>query len=73
MIAARDTAAPPQSRLQSQTRETDRGVAFRCQPDAAVVDPLTLKNLEVIKGPAVLAIAARVGVTRLIDNVVIQG
>jgi len=40
---------------------------------AAVVDPLTLKNLEVIKGPAVLAIAARVGATRLIDNVVIQG
>jgi pantoate--beta-alanine ligase len=40
---------------------------------AAVVDPLTLKNLEVIKGPAVLAIAARVGATRLIDNLVIQG
>ena len=39
----------------------------------AVVDPLTLKNLDVVKGPAVLAIAARVGTTRLIDNVVIQG
>ena len=39
----------------------------------AVVDPLTLKNLDVIKGPAVLAIAARVGKTRLIDNIVIQG
>ena len=39
----------------------------------AVVDPLTLKNLDVIKGPAVLAIAARVGNTRLIDNIVIQG
>ena len=40
---------------------------------AAVVDALTLKNLEVVKGPAVLAIAARVGATRLIDNLVIQG
>ena len=40
---------------------------------AAVVDPLTLKNLDVVKGPAVLAIAARVGTTRLIDNVTIQG
>jgi len=39
----------------------------------AVVDPLTLKNLEVVKGPAVLAIAARVGTTRLIDNITIQG
>jgi pantoate--beta-alanine ligase len=39
----------------------------------AVVDPLTLKNLDVVKGPAVLAIAARVGTTRLIDNIMIQG
>lgn len=39
----------------------------------AVVDPITLKNLDVIKGPSVLAIAARVGNTRLIDNIVIQG
>jgi pantoate--beta-alanine ligase len=37
----------------------------------ATVDPLTLKNLEVVKDRAVLAIAARVGATRLIDNVVI--
>ena len=37
----------------------------------AAVDPLTLKDLEVVKGPAVLAIAARVGTTRLIDNVVL--
>ena len=39
----------------------------------SVVDPLTLKNLDVVKGPAVLAVAARVGTTRLIDNVTIQG
>ena len=39
----------------------------------AAVDPQTLKNLDVVKGPALLAIAARVGTTRLIDNVIIQG
>ena len=37
----------------------------------AAVEPLTLKNLEVVKDKAVLAIAARVGATRLIDNVII--
>ena len=38
----------------------------------AVVDPVTLKNIEVIKGRAVLAIAARVGTTRLIDNLIVE-
>jgi pantoate--beta-alanine ligase len=38
----------------------------------AVVDPVTLKNLDVLKGAAVLAIAARVGTTRLIDNILIE-
>jgi len=37
----------------------------------AAVDPITLKNVDVINGPTVLAVAARVGTTRLIDNVVI--
>jgi len=37
----------------------------------AAVDPLTLKPVEVVNGPTVLAIAARVGTTRLIDNVLI--
>jgi pantoate--beta-alanine ligase len=37
----------------------------------AAIDPITLKNVEVVNGPTVLAIAARVGKTRLIDNVVI--
>src|SRR5207248_7545119 len=39
----------------------------------AAVDPLTLKNVDTVTGPTVLAIAARVGTTRLIDNVVIGG
>jgi pantoate--beta-alanine ligase len=36
----------------------------------AAVDPLSLKGVEVMTGPTVLAIAVRVGATRLIDNVV---
>lgn len=38
----------------------------------AAVDPVTLKTVEAVTGPTVLAIAARVGQTRLIDNVVIE-
>jgi pantoate--beta-alanine ligase len=38
----------------------------------AAVDPITLKNVEVVTGPTVLAIAARVGNTRLIDNMIVE-
>jgi pantoate--beta-alanine ligase len=38
----------------------------------AAVDPITLKPVETITGPTVLAVAARVGMTRLIDNVVVE-
>jgi pantoate--beta-alanine ligase len=37
----------------------------------AAVDPVTLKSIDTITGPTLLAIAARVGNTRLIDNVLI--
>jgi pantoate--beta-alanine ligase len=37
----------------------------------AAVDPVTLKSVETMVSPVVLAIAARVGNTRLIDNVVV--
>ncbi len=37
----------------------------------AAVDALTLKHVDTITGPTVLAIAARVGSTRLIDNTLI--
>ena len=37
----------------------------------AAVDPTTLKPVEVVTGPTVLAVAARVGNTRLIDNLVV--
>lgn len=38
----------------------------------AIVREGTLEPLEVVEGPAVIAIAARVGKTRLIDNLVLQ-
>jgi pantothenate synthetase len=37
----------------------------------AAVDPMTLKPVEVVTGPTVLAVACRVGNTRLIDNLVV--
>lgn len=37
----------------------------------AAVDPMTLKNVELVSGPTVFAVAARVGRTRLIDNTVL--
>ncbi len=39
----------------------------------AAVDPTTLRPVEVMAGPTVLAVAARAGTTRLIDNVVVGG
>ena len=38
----------------------------------AAVDPITFKNVQEVNGPTLLAIAARVGNTRLIDNTVVQ-
>jgi pantoate--beta-alanine ligase len=38
----------------------------------AAVDPVSLKTVEVMTGPTVLAIAVRAGATRLIDNIVVQ-
>jgi pantoate--beta-alanine ligase len=38
----------------------------------AAVDPVTLKGIELVTGPTLLAIAARVGTTRLIDNVIVS-
>ena len=53
----------------------DRGTLGRVPVNidyVAAVDPLTLKPVDVIAGPTVLAIAAHVGNTRLIDNVVVE-
>jgi pantoate--beta-alanine ligase len=38
----------------------------------AAVDPLTFVNVQEVTGPTLLAIAARVGTTRLIDNTVVK-
>lgn len=38
----------------------------------AAVDAKTLKDVQIVSGPTVLAVAARVGATRLIDNVILK-
>ena len=38
----------------------------------AAVDAESLKGVEVVAQPTVLAVAARVGATRLIDNVILE-
>lgn len=38
----------------------------------AAVDPITLKHVDAASGPLVLAVAARVGTTRLIDNILLE-
>jgi pantoate--beta-alanine ligase len=38
----------------------------------AAVDPMTFKGVELVMGPTLLAIAARVGTTRLIDNLIVN-
>jgi pantothenate synthetase len=37
----------------------------------AAVDPKTLKNVDLLEAPTLLAIAARAGNTRLIDNILV--
>jgi len=39
----------------------------------AAVDPATFKHVDAVAGPTLLAIAARVGNTRLIDNLILKG
>jgi pantoate--beta-alanine ligase len=38
----------------------------------ASVDPLTLKPVEIMNGPTVIAVAVRLGAVRLIDNVIVE-
>lgn len=38
----------------------------------AAVDPITLKHVDAVTSPTVLAVAARVGKTRLIDNLIVS-
>jgi pantoate--beta-alanine ligase len=47
--------------------------AFEVQPDyLSLVDPATFEPVERLEGSALLAVAARVGDTRLIDNVILE-
>jgi len=69
-------------RFQSGERDTDRLIAAGKQIVAAdssvrldyleIVDPETLEPLSIVTPPALVAVAAFVGSTRLIDNVVLE-
>jgi len=49
-------------------------VAGGAEPDyVALLDPVTLESVEQLDGEALLAIAARVGSVRLIDNATLAG
>jgi pantoate--beta-alanine ligase len=73
LFAARDTAATGVKQASRLIASMQRDLlAQHLSIDyTAAVDPLTLKTVEVMTGPTVLAIAVRVGATRLIDNVVV--
>jgi pantoate--beta-alanine ligase len=46
---------------------------FDVEPEyLALVDPATLEPVESLRAPALLAVAARVGATRLIDNILLE-
>ena len=38
----------------------------------SVADPVTCREMDKVEGPALLSLAARLGTTRLIDNVVVD-
>jgi pantoate--beta-alanine ligase len=73
LFAARDTAAGGVRQASRLITSMQRDLlAQHLSVDyIAAVDPVTLKPVEVMTGPTVLAIAVRVGSTRLIDNVVV--
>ena len=70
-----------EAEFKTGVRQTNRLIASMQRPlleqhlsidYIAAVDAYSLKPVEVIAAPTVLAIAARVGATRLIDNVVVN-
>jgi pantoate--beta-alanine ligase len=67
-IASGDRDAAKAARLMAEMIEAEPLARLDY---AAVVDPDTLMNLDVIEGPALLAVAAWIGKARLIDNVTV--
>jgi pantoate--beta-alanine ligase len=68
ILAGERRAAPLAERVQKQLQAAD-GVKLEY---VAVVDPDTLADLDRIEGQVLVAVAARVGQTRLIDNVLLR-
>jgi pantoate--beta-alanine ligase len=75
LTKARETAAAGETRADKilsavkQIITTNPGVRLDY---AALVDPKTLKDVDTLRGPARLAVAAWVGATRLIDNMLLE-
>ena len=73
LTAAMDLAAAGERRASRLVTTIQQGLLVQhLQIDyVAAVDPRTLKPVEQIEGPTILCVAARVGTTRLIDNVTV--
>jgi pantoate--beta-alanine ligase len=69
LLAGERRAAPLRDRLRGQLQAAE-GVELQY---AVVVDPDTLDDLDRIEDRVLAAVAARVGSTRLIDNVLLRG
>jgi pantoate--beta-alanine ligase len=71
--AAASTAAGERSPAALVDRAREAMVSFAVEPEyLALVDPDTLEPVTRLDAPALLVIAAQVGATRLIDNMVLQ-
>jgi len=65
MLEAGETSA---KKLVAAIRREWSGYPLVREDYVAIVDPKTLQPLERVRGPALVAVAARVGKARLIDN-----
>ena len=75
LTRAREMAAAGETRADRILSEVEQIItANPCvrQDYAALVDPKSLKNVDTLRGPARLAVAAWVGATRLIDNMLLE-
>lgn len=71
LCAAHKAAAAGERKASNLIAAVERQLAeVGLEPDyVALVDPTTFQNIETVTGPALIALAVRVGSTRLIDNI----
>jgi pantoate--beta-alanine ligase len=72
--AARDAVARGERRAPALRQATERAMAARdVEPDyVALLDPDSFQPIDTVNGRVLVAVAARLGETRLIDNVLIE-